>query len=379
MKKSIVILGSSGSVGRQAINVVRNLGDTVKITGLAVKNNIDILEKQIREFEVKIACVFDEVAAEKLRPRVPWCNIVYGMRGLCDVATYCDSDFVIMGMVGSHGILPTAKAIEAKKNIGLANKEILVSAGEYIFKLAKDYGVNIIPIDSEHSAILQCLSGENIKNVSRLILTASGGPFLKYKDEEFKNIRLQDALKHPTWTMGEKVSIDCSTLMNKGFEVIEARWIFDILSDRIDVVVHPQSFVHSFVEFIDGSMKAQIAYPNMELPIQYAITYPDRVPRKFEPFNFKNNSKFEFYEPDRKKFRCLDLAYIALQEGGTMPCFLNAANEVLVDRFCRGDISWLSISEKLEILIKRHRTVSDLSVELLLEVDCEARIEASVI
>ena len=242
--------------------------------------------------------------------------------------------------------------------------------------MAKEMGVTLFPIDSEHSAIFQCLQGEDRATVSRLILTASGGPFLNMSEEELSKVSAEHAANHPTWRMGSKVSIDCSTLMNKGFEVIEAKWLFGFPVEKIDVVIHPQSAVHSFVEFVDGSMKAQINVPNMELPIQYAITYPKREPRNDPPFDFLKYSKLDFYLPDRKKFRCLDLAYEALRVGGSLPCVLNAGNEVLVDRFVRGELSWWGISEKLEALMNRHNVLRETSVDDLLEVDREARLEA---
>jgi 1-deoxy-D-xylulose-5-phosphate reductoisomerase len=376
MEKKISILGSTGSIGRQTINVVKHLGDKVKVVGLAAKNNVDLIEAQALEVNPEIISLFDEKAAKELKRRRPTWNIVGGVEGLCEVASYNSSDTVIVGVVGSQAILPVMEAIRAKKFIGLANKEVLVAAGEVITNLAKKEGVTLFPIDSEHSAIFQCLQGENKESVSRLILTASGGPFLNYTEEELKFITAESAKNHPTWKMGGKVSIDCSTLMNKGFEVIEAKWLFDFPVEQIDVVIHPQSLVHSFVEFNDGSMKAQVNPPSMEIPIQYAITYPHRAKRNENPFDFKRFSKFEFFEPDRKKFRCLDLAYHSLKVGGSLPCVLNAANEVLVERFCRGELSWLGIGEKLETLLERHRVLRETSVDTLLEVDREARLEA---
>lgn len=375
MRKAISILGSTGSIGKQTLNVVRHLQD-VRVVGLAARNNVDLLEKQIHEFKPEVVAMFEEKAAQELKRRLPMQHIVRGVEGLCEVASWHSADFVVLGMVGSKGILPAAKAIQAGKDIGLANKEILVAAGEYIFNLAKEKNVNLIPIDSEHSAILQCLRGEKLAEVKRVILTASGGPFLNHSLDALKSVTAKDAANHPTWAMGDKVSIDCSTLMNKGFEVMEARWLFDIPPEKIDVVIHPQSLVHSFVEFIDGSVKAQIGVPNMELPIQYALTYPSRKPRHTAPFNFLTHGKFEFYLPNRDKFRCLELAYEALRQGGTLPCFINAANEVLVERFCKGEVSWLGISEKLEHLMLRHTPIKALTVDAILEVDREARYMA---
>lgn len=376
MEKRISVLGSTGSIGRQTLNVAKHLGEKIKVVGLAAKSNVDLIEAQAIEVGAEIVCLFDEKAAKELKRRHPMWNVVSGIEGLCEVASYHTIDTVIVGVVGSMAILPVMEAIKSKKRIGLANKEVLVSAGEFITTLARKNDVILFPIDSEHSAIFQCLLGEDKKDVARVILTASGGPFLYYSDEELKNITVACAANHPTWTMGNKVSIDCSTLMNKGFEVIEAKWLFDFPVEKIDVVIHPQSLVHSFVEFIDGSMKAQVNLPSMELPIQYALTYPERVKREVSPFDFKNNSKFEFYLPDKKKFRCLELAYESLRIGGSLPCVLNAANEVLVERFCRGELSWLGIAEKLETLLGRHNVLHVTSVDTLLEVDREARLEA---
>jgi 1-deoxy-D-xylulose-5-phosphate reductoisomerase len=376
MGKKISILGSTGSIGTQTLKVARHLGEKVKVCGLAAKSNVDLIEIQAIETGAEIVCLFDEKAAKELKKRHPMWNVVSGMEGLCEVASYHSVDTVIAGTVGSLAILPVMEAIKAKKMIGLANKEVLVAAGHFITKLAKEMGVTLFPIDSEHSAIFQCLLGEDKESISKVILTASGGPFLHLNEEQLKCVTAEGASNHPTWTMGSKVSIDCSTLMNKGFEVIEAKWLFDLPIEKIDVVIHPQSFVHSFIEFVDGSMKAQVNVPNMELPIQYALTYPERVKRDVAPFDFYKNGKFEFYLPDRKKFRCLDLAYESLRVGGSLPCVLNAGNEVLVERFCRGELSWLGIAEKLEVLLGRHNVLYESNVDTLLEVDREARLEA---
>ena len=376
MEKKISILGSTGSIGRQTLSVAKHLGEKVKVVGLAAKSNVDLIEAQAIETGAEIVCLFEEKAAKELKRRHPMWNVVSGIEGLCEVASYHSIDTVIVGVVGSMAILPVMEAIRAKKLVGLANKEVLVSAGEYITRLAKECGVTLFPIDSEHSAIFQCLLGEKKEAVSRLILTASGGPFLHLSDEELKYVTAGSAANHPTWTMGSKVSIDCSTLMNKGFEVIEAKWLFDFPVEKIDVVIHPQSVVHSFVEFVDGSMKAQVNVPSMELPIQYALTYPDRVARNEKPFDFHKYGKFEFYLPDLKKFRCLELAYESLRIGGSLPCVLNAGNEVLVERFCQGELSWLQIAEKLETLLGRHNVLHGTSVDTLLAVDREARLEA---
>ncbi len=376
MEKKISILGCTGSIGQQTINVARHLGERIKVVGLAAKSNVDLIEAQALETGAEIVCLFDEKAAKELKRRHPMWNVVSGMEGLCEVASYHSIDTVVVGLVGSMAILPVIEAVKDKKVVALANKEVLVAAGEYVTLLAKEKGVTLFPIDSEHSAIFQCLQGEDIASVSRVILTASGGPFLHLSEEELLNVTVEGASAHPTWTMGNKVSIDCSTLMNKGFEVIEAKWLFDLPVEKIDVVVHPQSLVHSFIEFVDGSMKSQINEPSMELPIQYALTYPERVKRGGKPFDFQKHKLFEFYLPDLKKFKCLALAYESLRIGGSLPCVLNAGNEVLVERFCRGELSWMQISEKLELLLSRHNVVYKTSIDSILEVDREARLEA---
>jgi 1-deoxy-D-xylulose-5-phosphate reductoisomerase len=272
------------------------------------------------------------------------------MEGLLEVASHPSVNYVVSAMTGAIGILPTAQAIKEGKTIGLANKEVLVSAGAYIMQLAKENNVSIIPIDSEHSAIFQCLQGNSFKDVRRLILTASGGPFLHTPQEDLASITVEKALAHPTWQMGPKVTVDSSTLMNKGFEVIEAHFLFDIPIDKIEVVIHPQSIIHSFVEYIDGSILAQMSEPNMMMPIQYALTYPERRESPLEPFAFAKHGSLQFFPPDIQKFQCLDLAFKALAQGGSAPCYLNAANEVLVGRFCRKEIGWHEIGIKLESL-----------------------------
>ncbi len=374
----IAVFGSTGSIGRQTLNVVRHLGGRVEIVALCAKSNVDLIEAQIHEFSPKVVCLYDEKAALLLESRLRkgQVEIVTGLSGLRQVAKMSGCDFAMMGMIGSMGLVPTTDAIKSGKNIGLANKEILVAAGEVIMRLAKENNVKIIPVDSEHSAIFECLRGETIESVEKLILTASGGPFLNMDMSQLKNVTKHDAAKHPTWTMGEKVSIDCSTLMNKGLEVIEAKWLFDIPINKIDVVIHPQSAIHSMVEFVDGSIKAQIGRPNMEHPIQYSLTWPERVYRREKRFNFVEYGKFEFYAPDKERFKCLSLAYDAIIEGGSLPCFMNAANEVLVERFCLGDVKWPQIAHFLEKLMQSHEVIYEPGLEDLLEVDRIAREKA---
>lgn len=374
----IALFGSTGSIGRQTLNVVRDLSGRVEVAALCAKSNVDLVEAQIYEFSPDVVCLYDEAAAMELKGRLREgeVEIVWGLNGLCQVAKMDGYDFAMMGMVGSIGLVPAIEAIQAGKNIGLANKEILVSGGELIKRLAKEHNVSILPVDSEHSAIFQCLVGESIETVERLILTASGGPFLNLDSSQLTDVTKHDAANHPTWTMGEKVSIDCSTLMNKGLEVIEAHHLFEIPIHKIDVVIHPQSAIHSMVEFVDGSIKAQIGKNNMENPIQYSLTYPDRVFRREKRFSFTEIGKFEFYSPDKERFKCLRLAYDAIYEGGTLPCFMNAANEVLVERFCLGEVKWPQIAHLLEDMMQKHETIQHPQLEDLLEVDRLAREKA---
>lgn len=373
LSKKIAILGSTGSIGQNTINVIRHLGTSFEVKALTAKSNIDLLEKQIAEFHPDLVAVFDEEKARELQKRVPRTKIVSGMEGLVEVATYDPVDLVVSSMVGTVGILPTAKAIEAGKTIGLANKEVMISAGEYITKLAREKEVDIIPIDSEHSAIFQCLRGEKIQNVDRLILTASGGPFRTHTKESLQLVTLEDALKHPNWAMGAKNTIDSSTLMNKGLEVIEAHYLFDIPLSQIDVVIHPQSVIHSFVEFIDGSTLAQLSKPNMMMPIQYALTYPERMKGSFPRFNFREYPNLEFCEPNHDHFPCLNLAYKALDKGGSLPAYMNAANEILVDRFIQGQISWIEIGKKLHDLMEAHQVQPIKELDEILKIDQKAR------
>ena len=378
MHKKIAILGSTGSIGQNTLNVARSLSREITVSALAAKSNIALLESQIREFHPEIVAVYEDDKAAQLKKIFPHLKIVSGMEGLLEVVSHPSVNYVVSAMTGSIGILPTAQAIREGKTIGLANKEVLVSAGSIIMELAKKHNVSIIPIDSEHSAIFQCLQGNSLKDVRRLILTASGGPFLHTPPEEMGTITLEKALAHPTWQMGSKVTIDSSTLMNKGFEVIEAHFLFGIPLDKIDVVIHPQSIIHSFVEYTDGSLLAQMSEPTMMIPIQYALTYPERRESSIVPFDFKKNSSLQFFSPDRKKFRCLDLAFKALSQGGSAPCYLNAANEVLVARFCQKEIGWKEIGEKLEALLLRHSPQYPADLESLLKIDALARREAQI-
>ena len=377
--KKIAILGSTGSIGESTLKVVRHLKDQITVTALAAKSNIDLLEKQAKEFHPKLIAVFDQEAARSLKKRLPHIEVVSGIEGLNAVASHNEANFVVSAISGTLGLLPTIAAIEACKTVGLANKEALVSGGALIMALAKKNNVTILPIDSEHSAIFQCLQGQSKESVRRLILTASGGPFHNYTEDQLKSITVEKALKHPTWTMGSKVTIDSSTLMNKGLEVIEAHWLFNMSVDNISVVIHPQSIIHSLVEFVDNSLLAQMGESTMTLPIQYALTYPNRVKGVLPCFDFTKHPTLQFFLPDTKKFKCLDLSFHALRIGGTLPCYMNAANEILVHRFLNKEISWHEIAIKLEYLMERHEVLVIKALGDILYVDEKARAAAAKI
>ena len=378
--KHLSLLGSTGSIGKNVLNVVRHLGaDKLTVTGLAAGSNIELLYQQALEFKPKIIGVYDEAKALELSKRLPNVKIVSKMEGIKEVATFDESDLVVNSIVGNDGLAPMLAAIGAQKDIALANKEVLVSAGELIMQACKKNNCTLIPIDSEHSAIFQCLQGQPIKNVSRMILTASGGPFRSLTSDQLKEVSLKEALNHPTWTMGNKVTIDSSTLMNKGFEVIEAHWLFGIPMDKIDVIIHPQSIIHSMVEFVDNTIIAQLGEPNMVVPIQYALTYPKKYPGALSSFDFTSHNHLQFFKPNFDLFACLRLAYEAQKQGGSFPCFLNAANETLVDRFLSKKIKWIEISNKLEQLLGRHNKQHIESVDQIIEIDRSARMEAQQI
>ena len=337
------------------------------------------MEKQAQEFNPQLIAVYDEDKALELQKRLPHFEVVAGKVGLMAVATHPPAQMIISALTGTIGLIPTVAAIQAGKNIGLANKESLVSGGALVMSLVKEHGVQLIPIDSEHSALFQCLNGEDPKKIHRMILTASGGPFRTWPREQVGQVTVEQALSHPTWRMGPKITIDCSTLMNKGLEVIEAHWLFDVPIKQIEVVIHPQSFIHSMIEFMDGSMMAQLGDPNMITPIQYAMTYPERQPGMLPKFDFTKMHNFQFYPPDFERFRCLSLAFDAILNGGSMPCFMNAANEALVNRFLAKEISWQEIGIKLEKLMHAHQSMVINSLDDILAVDAQARQEAKTV
>lgn len=372
--KYISILGSTGSVGTQSLEVVKDNFDKVKVVGLTTNENIELLEHQINIFKPKAVAVMNIDKANELYNRVKGkVEVFTGIKGLMSIATLYDADMVLTAVPGMIGLTPTISAIEKGKDIALANKETLVSGGHIVIQKAKEKNVNIYPVDSEHSAIFQCIMGNQSKDIHKVILTASGGPFRGYSMDQLKKVTLEKALKHPNWSMGKKVTIDSATLMNKGLEVIEAKWLFHLAPEQIDVVVHPQSIIHSLVEYNDHSTLAQLGYPDMKVPIQVAMFYPQRVPNKLESLNLAEIGQLTFEKPNMDNFRCLELAYQSMVTGGSMPTVLNAANEVVVDNFLNKEIHFLDIPVIIEKVMEKHDVVYDLDLEQLLAVDEWAR------
>lgn len=370
--KKIAILGSTGSIGTQTLEIVRKEAD-LQVTALAAGGNVDLMEKQVREFRPALAAMWTEEAANNLRGRLGDLpvRVVCGMDGLLEVASQKESEVLVTAIVGMIGIRPTIAAIEQGKDIALANKETLVTAGHIIMPLAAGKGVSILPVDSEHSAIFQSLHGENKARVSKILLTASGGPFRGKKKEELASMTVEDALNHPNWSMGKKVTIDSASLVNKGLEVMEARWLFDVELDQIQVVVHPQSIIHSAVEYADGGIMAQLGMPDMKLPIQYALFYPDRRPMDTARVDFFRLKQLTFEEPDQETFRGLALAYQAARRGGTLPTVFNAANEKAVSLFLQKKITFLQIPELIESSMEKHFVKENPTVEQILEAEAE--------
>lgn len=370
--KKIAILGSTGSIGTQTLEIVRNNPD-LQVVAVAAGNNVELMEKQIREFHPKMAAMWSEEAANDLRVRVADLEVTVssGMEGLLEVAVMEEAEILVTAIVGMIGIRPTIAAIEQGKDIALANKETLVTAGHIIMPLAVKYGVSILPVDSEHSAIFQSLHGENRERVSKIILTASGGPFLGKKKEELTDMTVEDALKHPNWSMGKKVTIDSASLVNKGLEVMEARWLFDVPLSKIQVVIHPQSIIHSAVEYADGGIMAQLGMPDMKLPIQYALFYPDRRPLDVKRVDLSSLGQLTFLEPDKETFRGLKLAFRAAECGGSMPTVFNAANEKAVTLFLQKKIRFLQIYEMIEQAMGNHKVIDNPSVEEILQAESE--------
>lgn len=371
--KNLCVLGSTGSIGTQTLDIARNNKD-VNITVLAAGSNANLIEKQIREFEPDIAVLYDESKAGELKIRVADTNtkVLSGMDGLIEAASYEKSDMVLTAMVGMIGIRPTIAAINAGKDIALANKETLVCAGHIIIPLIKEKGVKLLPVDSEHSAIFQSMNGEDRGKISKILLTASGGPFRGKSLEELEKMKVEDALKHPNWSMGRKITVDSSTLCNKGLEVMEAKWLFDVDIDDIQVVIHPQSIIHSMVEYIDGAIIAQMGVPDMKLPIQYAIFYPERRPLDSGRVDFFKLSQMTFEKPDVDRFEGLKLALKAGHIGGSMPTVFNAANEKAVALFLDGKIGFLDIPRLISKSMDVHKVIENPSVEEILAAEEEA-------
>jgi 1-deoxy-D-xylulose-5-phosphate reductoisomerase len=378
--KTLTVLGSTGSIGCNVLDVVRSFPDRYRVAGLAAGKNIEKLAGQVLEFNPELISVADPENATRLIENLPHefkARVRYGTAGSQEVAAVASADMVISAIVGAAGLLPTLAAIEAGKDIGLANKETLVMAGKYVMDRCREKGVKLLPVDSEHSAIFQALEAGHKDDVAKIILTASGGPFREKSYEELKKVTPAEALNHPNWDMGRKISIDSATLMNKGLEVIEAKWLFDVVVDCVDVVVHPQSIVHSLVEFQDGSVIAQLGIPDMRIPIAYALSYPRRLSMSLPELNLAQCSRLEFHEPDYKKFPALALAFKAIRKGGTLPAVLNAANEVAVDAFLDEKIPFLEIAETVATVMEQVQEGSEDSIDDILAADKAAR-EAAI-
>ena len=378
-KQTVAILGSTGSIGTQTLDVIDRHSELFEVYALTAHSNIDLLVEQARIYRPEVVAIADERHYKTLREALDGLpvKVFAGADSICQIAAMSPIDTVVTAMVGYSGLLPTVRAIEAGKKIALANKETLVVAGELVTDLALRNRVDIVPIDSEHSAIFQCLVGENENSVEKLILTASGGAFRDTPKDDLRLATAADALRHPTWKMGAKITIDSATMMNKGFEVIEARWLFDIPIDKIEVIIHPQSIVHSMVQFCDGSIKAQLGQPDMRHPIQYALTFPDRLDAQVERANLADIHQLTFEKPDYEKFRNLRLAYDALRRGGNIPCILNAANEVAVDAFLKGKIGFFAMSDIIEQTISETAFISSPTLDDYIATDREARARSS--
>ncbi len=372
--RRIAILGSTGSIGKQTLDVVRNQPDLFSVSVITAQTNDVLLEQQIEEFHPSVAVMVDEAAARRLRERyVGFTKILSGEDALSEVVALPEVDIVVTAVVGFAGLRPTIAAIRAGKDIALANKETLVAAGEIVMQAAKDAGVSILPVDSEHSALFQCLQGEEASAIHKILLTASGGPFRGWSKEQLAGVTKADCLKHPTWTMGQKITIDSASLANKGLEVIEAKWLYGVEYDQIEVVVHPQSIIHSMIEYNDGTVKAQLGLPDMRLPIQYALTYPKRVENHFPRMNFYDMKDLSFYKPDMDTFAALRYAYEAGKIGGTMPCVLNAANEIAVFAFLKDQVRFLDIYELIAGAMDEHKVIQQPTLDDLFAADAWAR------
>lgn len=372
--KNILLLGSTGSIGISTLNVLKEFKDQFKVFAITANSNIDLIYDQILEFKPKFAVVKEKDKAKILRERIgDVCKVLDGEEGLIEVTKNGDYDVLVSALVGFAGLAPTIESIKRGKRIALANKETLVAAGKMVIGLAKEYNSEILPVDSEHSAIFQCLVGENQDSIEKLIVTASGGPFLNKSINDLEKVTVEEALNHPNWDMGSKITIDSATMMNKGLEVIEAHWLFDLPKERIDVVIHPQSIVHSMVEFIDGSIKAQLSLPDMKLPIQYALSYPERWNSQFTNTHFPSLKELTFFEPELEKFKCLKLAYEVMEQGGNAPCILNAANEIAVEKFLNREINFTQIPDMINYSLNGIEYNSTIDFETILECDRQTR------
>ncbi len=376
MMKKISLLGSTGSIGTQCLDIIRENRDKYQVVALACGSNVDLLSEQIEEFSPVLAAVADEKAAQELQKNYPGTEISWGRQGLIDVAC-ADCDMVVNGLMGIRGMEPTYHAIMSGKDVALANKETLVAGGEIIMKAAYEKEIKLLPVDSEHSAIFQCLEGNKGRNINRILLTASGGPFRGFSKEELEHVTLEQALKHPNWSMGKKITIDSATMMNKGLEVIEAKWLFDVDVEKIEILVHPQSILHSAVEFEDKSIIGQMGLADMRIPISFALCYPDRLPSKEPGLDFfSQGARMTFEKPDTEVFKCIKLAYESSKAGGTYPVTLNGANETLVELFLKKKIKFTDIQNILERILEAHSPAYNLDLEGIMEADRKARTEA---
>lgn len=375
--KNISILGSTGSIGTQTLDVVRENPGLYKVNALTAQNNAELLIQQALEFSPDLVVIGNEEYYTKVKAALQGIKVLCGEEALIEAVTLPETEFVITAIVGSVGLKPTIAAIKAKKDIGLANKETLVVAGELVMELAKQHDVAIIPVDSEHSAIFQCLVGEKNNPVEKIMLTASGGPFRGKDRASLSSVTKKEALKHPNWVMGAKITIDSASLMNKGLEVIEAKWLFNLQPEQIEVVIHPQSVIHSMVQFNDGSIKAQMGVPDMKLPIHYALAYPQRISNNFKRFDFLNYPELTFSHADTKTFRNLELAYNAMKKGGNMPCIINAANEIVVDAFLKDKIGFLEMSDVIEEAMASIPFIAHPTLDDYLKTDEQTRIFAA--
>lgn len=376
--KKIGILGSTGSIGTQALDIIKMNQDRFRVTALTCGKRVDLLESQILKFHPDIVCVEQEADALRLKRQFPKTEVLWGKEGLKQTAAQADCEMILNALVGMRGLEPTLKAIDAGRDVALANKETLVAGGAIVKRAVEERGVRLIPVDSEHSAIFQALQGNEGQKIRRILLTASGGPFRGYTLDRLERVTVEQALRHPNWSMGSKITIDSATMMNKGLEVIEARWLFDVEPDIINVVVQRESIIHSMVEFADGSIMAQLGMPDMRVPISYAFAYPDRLVNHFEGVNFFQLGQLHFESVDLQVFRCLGMAYEALKLGGSYPVVLNAANEVLVQQFLEGKISFIAIQNTIEKVLEQHMPRYDMDLYDILEIDSEIRERLSI-